>query len=105
MSNMEARLSERFILTVNAGSSSIKFKVFAAGESSELILNGQVERIGNSAAQLVVKNAGTAESDRNPIQAETHQDAARSIAEYIHHRFGADAIAAIGHRVVHGGIR
>lgn len=97
-------MSEGFILTVNAGSSSIKFAVFTAGDSPKRILSGQVERIGNPDAQLIAKRVETAEEDRRPIGAETHQKAAESVAEYIRQRLGPDAIAAIGHRIVHGGI-
>jgi acetate kinase len=92
------------ILTVNAGSSSIKFAVFTAGDSPERILNGQVERIGNPDTQLIAKHSGTAEEDRVPIQAKSHKTATEPIAGYIRQRLGPDAIAAIGHRVVHGGI-
>jgi acetate kinase len=97
-------MSEGHILTVNAGSSSIKFAIFTASDLPQRILSGQVERIGNPDAQLVAKHAGKAEEERQPIQAQTHQKAAESIARYIHQSLGPDAIAAIGHRVVHGGI-
>jgi acetate kinase len=89
------------ILTINAGSSSIKFAVFSAGDSPQPTLSGQVERIGSPDAQIVATQAG--KSDREPIDAQTHQKAAESIADYIHAHLGADAITAIGHRVVHGG--
>ena len=101
---MQPDRTSPLILTINGGSSSIKFAVFTAGDSLQRILTGQVERIGNPDAQLIVTRIGTAEVDRQPIQAETHQKAAESIAGYIEQHFGSDAIAAIGHRVVHGGI-
>ena len=66
-------MSEGHILTVNAGSSSVKFAIFTASDSPQRILSGQVERIGNTDAQLVAKRAGKAEEDRQPIQAQTHQ--------------------------------
>ncbi len=97
-------MSEGFILTVNAGSSSIKFAVFSSGDSPQRILSGQIERIGNPDAQLVAKRVGTDGEDRRPIQADTHQKAAESVAAYIHQRLGPGAIASIGHRVVHGGL-
>ncbi len=98
-------MGEKNILTVNAGSSSIKFAVFNAGDSPERILSGQVERIGNPDSQIVAKRAGVAGEDRQSIKGETHQKAAESVAGYIRERLGGDAIGAIGHRVVHGGIR
>ena len=93
-----------FILTVNAGSSSIKFAVFTDKDSPDRILTGQVERIGNPDAQLIAKRAGSSTEDRQPIQASSHDDATESISAYIRNQLGQDAVAAIGHRVVLGGI-
>jgi acetate kinase len=95
---------EKFILTVNAGSSSIKFAVFTNNDSPNRILTGQVERIGNPNAQLIAKRTGSSTEDRQPIQAESHDDATESISAYIRKQLGPDAVTAIGHRVVLGGI-
>jgi len=43
------------ILTINGGSSSIKFALFEAGESLRRILEGGIERIGLPEATLRVK--------------------------------------------------
>ena len=43
------------ILTVNGGSSSIKFALFEAGDSLRRILSGAIERIGQPKAILRVK--------------------------------------------------
>ena len=43
------------ILTVNSGSSSIKFALFQADDSLRRILEGRIERIGLSQSTLVVK--------------------------------------------------
>jgi acetate kinase len=96
--------TEPFILTVNAGSSSIKFAVFTDTDSPNRILTGQVERIGNPDAQLIAKRAGSSTEDRHPIQASSHDTATESISAYIRKQLGPDAVAAIGHRVVLGGI-
>ncbi len=94
-----------FILTVNAGSSSIKFAVFTDQDSPNRILTGQVERIGNPNAQLIAKRTGTPTEDRQSILAESHDAATESISAYIRRQLGPDAvITAIGHRVVLGGI-
>jgi acetate kinase len=92
-----------FILTLNAGSSSIKFAVFAGGgPKPSRVLSGQVERINTPGAQLVAKHGE--QNDRLPIKADTHEQAAESVAEYLHRQLGREAIAAIGHRIVHGGL-
>jgi acetate kinase len=97
-------MGEGFVLTINAGSSSIKFAVFTNSDSPEQILTGQVERIGDPDAQLIAKRVGTTAEDRRAIRAESHQNATESIAAYIHEQLGTDAVAAIGHRIVLGGI-
>ena len=76
-------MSEEFILTVNAGSSSIKFAIFTADDSPRRILDGQVERVGDPDPQLTTKHTETGVEDRLSIRAETYQQAAASIAEYI----------------------
>jgi acetate kinase len=96
-------MTQRSILTINAGSSSVKFAVFGDADSPERILSGQVERIGNPGAQLVAKQSGQKTEDRQRIEAETHEKAAESIAGYLREHLGDDAITAIGHRIVHGG--
>jgi acetate kinase len=97
-------MSQSLILTINGGSSSVKFAVFGGGDSPRRILTGQVERIGNPDAALVAQHLDAGKEDRRPIDAQTHQKAAQSIAAYLQEQFGADRITAIGHRVVHGGI-
>jgi acetate kinase len=97
-------MSERFILTLNAGSSSIKFAVFTEGDSPRRALSGEVERIGDPQPRLTVKRDGTNPEKSLSIQAATHDQAAKSIEEYIRDNLGAGSIAAIGHRIVHGGI-
>ena len=43
------------ILTINGGSSSIKFALFEAGQSLRRILEGGIDRIGLPEATLLVK--------------------------------------------------
>ncbi len=42
------------LITINAGSSSIKFALFAAGGSLQRLTEGQIERIGSPAASITV---------------------------------------------------
>ena len=45
------------ILTINGGSSSIKFALFEAGESLRRVLDGSIERIGLANATFAVKGS------------------------------------------------
>src|SRR5260370_22278374 len=59
------------ILTINGGSSSIKFALFEAGESPRRILAGVVERIGLPDASLPVKGLHQADSFSLVVKAST----------------------------------
>ena len=50
------------ILTINGGSSSIKFALFEAGDSLRRILEGGIERIGSPEATLRVKGLDQADN-------------------------------------------
>jgi acetate kinase len=54
-------LSKPRILTINGGSSSIKFALFQAGDSLRQIMEGRIERIGLPEATFFVK--GTSKAD------------------------------------------
>ncbi|HET6251606.1 MAG TPA: acetate/propionate family kinase [Tepidisphaeraceae bacterium] len=92
------------ILTINGGSSSIKFAVYSWEDALKLILKGQVERIGQSGTSLSGKMADSSEADRRDVDAADHRAAAEQIVGWIEQKIGRGAITAIGHRVVHGGI-
>ena len=93
----------RLVLTVNGGSSSVKFAVFAA-ENQRRILTGQVERIGEPAARLVAKGDMLAAEESRALNVANHREAAAGLIRYLEEKVGAGAIAGVGHRVVHGGI-
>jgi hypothetical protein len=61
------------ILTINGGSSSIKFALFDAGDSLRRILAGGIERIGLPEACLCVKGSNQADNLSHPVAAPDHQ--------------------------------
>ena len=95
------------ILTLNAGSSSVKFAVFEAKEArlAEVLARGRIERVG-ARPRLVVRDAANAVlHDRTWPEGERPRfdeliDAALAWCET---RLGGRSPAALGHRVVHGG--
>jgi hypothetical protein len=91
------------ILTINGGSSSIKFAVFEAGDSLRRILEGGIERIGLPEATLRVKGLNQADNFSRPVTAPDHTVAVGALMDWIEERGGRDALTAVGHRVVHGG--
>jgi acetate kinase len=91
------------ILTINGGSSSIKFALFEAGASLRRILDGAMERIGQPEANLRVKGLSPADNFSRLVTAPDHTAAVGALMDWIEQRSGRDALTAVGHRVVHGG--
>ena len=88
------------ILTLNAGSSSIKFALYEAGDPPVQRLRGQVEALGPE-AQLELR-VGEAKETRG-IGAADHARGVAAILEALAPHIERGAIAGVGHRVVHGG--
>jgi len=91
------------ILTINGGSSSIKFALFETGESLRRILRGGIDRIGQPGATLRVKGLNPGDNFSRPVTAPDLNAAVGALIDGIEERSGHDAFAAVGHRVVHGG--
>ncbi len=91
------------ILTINGGSSSIKFALFEAGASLRRSFSGELERIGLPGATFRVKGLNQADSVSRSVQAPDHATAVGALMDWIEELSGGDAPAAVGHRVVHGG--
>jgi acetate kinase len=91
------------ILTINGGSSSIKFALFEGGDLLRRILEGGIERIGLPEATLRVKGVDPVDNFSWPVTAPDHTAAVGSLMDWIEERLGRNALTAVGHRVVHGG--
>ena len=91
------------ILTVNGGSSSIKFALFEAGDSLRRILAGGIERIGLPQATFVMKGPNEAENFTRSVTAANHTQAVGLLMDWIEERIRRGELTAVGHRVVHGG--
>jgi acetate kinase len=87
------------ILTVNGGSSSIKFALFETHEPLQRVLEGSIERIGLAGATFAVKGA---ENFSRPLTLPDHAAAVNALMDWLEQRSGR-ALTAVGHRVVHGG--
>ncbi len=94
------------LLVVNAGSSSIKFSVYALGSSSaplELRYRGEVDGLG-ARPRFTARGAGGEELAAEALGASaSHDDALRKILEWIEARTAGTEIVAAGHPVVPGG--
>ncbi len=94
-----------YIITLNSGSSSLKFGLFASGQADPLLVcSGEVERIGSPAARI------KAETTDGRVLADTVSEALRDqasaldyILDLLEQQFPSARVAAVGHRIVHGG--
>jgi len=93
-----------FILTLNAGSTSIKFALFAAG-SLELHGRGGVENLGGE-AKLHYRPASGAPLSRTLTahESEDHRSALVVALATLREATPDLAVKAVGHRIVHGGV-
>jgi len=104
-SRAESERAERpYILTINGGSSSLKFALFALTDGLERLLLGRVERIGMPGTRLIVAEAGREQED-SEVKAADQAAAVDLLIERLGHLIALTSIAVIGHRVVHGGDR
>lgn len=98
------------ILVLNAGSSSIKFAVYAAKDiaSAQRLCHGSVSGIGESRAQLMIKGSEAApqiqqQSGAQAVAAADHGEALQIILHWLEQETVDWRFIAAGHRVVHGG--
>jgi len=92
----------RLILTINGGSSSIRFALFTARDPLQRVWAGKIERIGLPDANLTVEKVGGGKIAK-PLDAPNHTAAVGALMDWLADSVGHGVLAAVGHRVVHGG--
>ena len=98
-----AAATEPIIGVLNAGSSSLKF-AFYQGERR--LLAGQVEGLGarHSASATGPDGAAVPPPDLGPTAPTAPSEVLPALLPWARERLGARPLAALGHRVVHGGM-
>jgi acetate kinase len=95
------------ILTLNAGSSSVKFSlVETRGSGLAMHAVGEIDGLGGARAHFKAKSAeGVVLVDRtlSSEEARGHEGALNCLLGFLDDAFPQTRIAAVGHRVVHGG--
>src|SRR5215467_14307071 len=101
---MTDAVTEPLIGVINAGSSSLKFSFY---EGERRLLTGQVDGIGvrPSASATGPDGEAIAPPDLGATPPSTPSDILPAILPWARERLGARRLAALGHRVVHGGLR
>jgi acetate kinase len=90
------------ILTINSGSSSIKFALYASGGILDKILSGQINNIGQSTVDVTFINAKTSQKQALQIKVNDYSSAITFLLDWLTGQIDFTLLKAIGHRVVHG---
>ncbi len=97
-----AKRSDSLVLTINGGSSSIKFALYEPGETPKRRLHGKIDRIGLPRTTLTFSEAAGNQQDSSPVEAPDNSAAAAFLIEWLEARVDLGLVIAVGHRVVHG---
>jgi acetate kinase len=89
------------ILTINSGSSSIKFALYIMGRDETAVLSGGVGGIGAGSGVLRVKDAGGKSLVEKHLQLRNHDKALKEVVGWL--QASASHFDTVGHRLVHGG--
>ena len=98
----------RAILTLNAGSSSIKFALYECGlRACHLLSHGAIDGIGSTPhfCARTPEGAMLAEHQWTAGVCLAHEDLLKPLLEWVTSHLGDESLIAVGHRVVHGGNR
>jgi acetate kinase len=99
------------VLSLNGGSSSIKFALYHAGENLQRSLGGMIDRIGQGYARLSFERLPERRTGSIDVPAKDHGSAVATLIDWLASpdglcesggKDGIGGIDAIGHRVVHG---
>jgi len=90
-------------LTLNAGSSSLKFALFTASGHPKRLWSGSIDRIGLPGAHFQLCDARRTILMDEPGAIDTHKAALIRLLQAIAHLPGSLDLVAVGHRFVHGG--
>jgi acetate kinase len=93
---------QQAILTLNGGSSSIKFAFYQAQEPPARLLVGNLDRIGLSGTKLTFRDPKSNRKHSRSLAAADHKSAAHSLLDWLEKQPDFKSVRAVGHRVVHG---
>lgn len=94
--------SKRSLLTINGGSSSIKFAMYEIDDSLTPITSGKIENIGIGDTKLSFNDFNTDEKNSISIKADDYNNAAFFLIGWLEKQDCFVSVKAIGHRIVYG---
>lgn len=90
------------ILTMNSGSSSIKFTIFQYTPSIKRVVEGSIDRIGLNGASFTFNKVLSLQHARTLINVANHESAVNYLLDWLALQDEFSSIVAVGHRIVHG---
>jgi acetate kinase len=92
------------VLTLNGGSSSIRFALFDAKHARRKLLDGKIDRIGVGGTSMSVTSltSGQSVTTRADIEGRSHQSAVEYLLTWLEAQPFFAEVGGVGHRVVHG---
>jgi acetate kinase len=90
------------VLTLNCGSSSIKFALFERAGAPLRVAYGKVEGLGTAPHFQAFDSRGALQVEKR-WRAGTHETFFRTLLSWIEEKLGNNRLLATGHRIVHGG--
>ncbi len=91
-----------FILTINSGSSSVKFALYRIDGPSERILYGKVDRIGLKGTSLDFNNLTKKKKGNIKIEVSDYKSVANFLIDWLEKQIDFSLLNGVGHRVVFG---
>jgi acetate kinase len=94
------------ILTINGGSSSIRFAIYEVGEKAtdklRVRLAGKIDRVGLAGTNLTVEDPAGKPKILVPVAGKRHSTATNFLLDWLSSQPAFTAVKAAGHRVVQG---
>ncbi len=94
--------SRTSILTINGGSSTIRFALYAADASLRVLLSGKVDRVGTTGTRLSVSVPPEQIADSRNLDATDLRATVTFLLSWLEAQPAFATVKAVGHRVVHG---
>lgn len=91
-----------YLLTINGGSSSIKFAIYGMDIKLDRMISGEIKRIGQDNPEFIITNILTNEKNEIKIEGTNFKEAAEVLLGWLKEQEFFEAIKCIGHRIVHG---
>jgi len=97
-----AKPTHASVLTINGGSSSIKFALYQTGEPMEQSFRGSVDRIGLPGTNLTFSDSTGNQKDSVILESSDTRSASNFLVDWLKEQIDFSSISGVGHRVVFG---